>query len=535
MRKIKLLDCTLRDGGYVNNNIFGLKNIKRIVDCLERAHLDIIECGYLMEEKNKAFYDATEYQETCELEEQGIIGSKKNVEYTLMLLGEKFNISSLPDLKSTQVKTIRMSFHKKGMKEALKKAKIIKEKGYNLYLQPTVTMGYNDEEIINMLTEFNQYIKPDAVAIVDTFGQMKPEDIKHYALLFDKYLSSNISLGFHAHNNLQMAYSNAVTFIEYTKEERSIFIDSSLFGMGRGAGNLPTELLARYLNETYETHYSLEPLLEAMDEVISNIYNEKPWGYSLEYYLSGIYGCHPSYVLNFISKRKLPMQDINALLCSISTDKKADYDKEYADELYLTYNERRIDDDQSITKLSKILENKKILIIGPGQSLIQYADVVTKFQKENNAFSISLNGINFMRTDAVFFSNKKRYQERKNDVKNEMVFLTSNVEEKEKSNQLIFDYQNALFRNKEQVSDNSLLMMIEIIKRTGSYEIVLAGCDGYTDDNHSNFYDSSLEYLLDQNYKKELNNIIELGLQSYPRNKIKSLTPTKYQLERRKQ
>ena len=113
--------------------------------------------------------------------------------------------------------------------------------------------------------------------------------------------------------------------------------------------------------------------------------------------------------------------------------------------------------------------------------------------------------------------------------------MTSNVEEKEKSNQLIFDYQNALFRNKEQVSDNSLLMMIEIIKRTGSYEIVLAGCDGYTDDNHSNFYDSSLEYLLDQNYKKELNNIIELGLQSYPRNKIKSLTPTKYQLERRKQ
>src|SRR5699024_8578407 len=150
MRKIEILDCTLRDGGYVNDNEFGYDNIKQLIKYLEEAKIELIECGYLMDTKEEYSVDRTEYRRMEELEEQNLIANTEENQYTLMLLGEKYNIENLP-LCSNSDNILRMSIHKKSLPKAIEYAKEIRRKGYRLFLQTTVILGYTEEEIREMI------------------------------------------------------------------------------------------------------------------------------------------------------------------------------------------------------------------------------------------------------------------------------------------------------------------------------------------------------------------------------------------------
>ena len=189
MTDIKVLDCTLRDGGYVNNNTFGYKNIGRIIDALNESGIEIIECGYFKDTKDSYSKDITEYTSFKDFKEKHN-RHLKDKEYTLMLLGEEYKIENLPKANNNQ-EVIRMSFHKKSVDKALRYAKIIQDKGYKLFLQPTVTVGYEDDELIDLLKRVNE-LNPYCVAIVDTFGQMREKDVKRLTMLFNKYLNNNI-------------------------------------------------------------------------------------------------------------------------------------------------------------------------------------------------------------------------------------------------------------------------------------------------------------------------------------------------------
>lgn len=323
MKDILILDCTLRDGGYVNNNNFGYDNISKIIDALNKSKIDIIECGYIKDDKDEYSKDITEFKSFDSFFKEHKSNLKHGRQYPLMLLGEKYNIDNLPKAKSRN-NIIRMSFHKKSIEKAIKYADIIQKKGYKLYLQPTVTKGYEEDELIRLIGQINK-IKPYCVAIVDTFGEMREKDVLRITKIYDKYLDKKILIGFHAHNNLQLAFSNAIAFIKKMSEKRTIVIDTSIYGMGRGAGNLPTELLASYLNENYNKKYNIEPIIKIVDDVISKIKDENDWGYSLEYYLSAINSIHPSYVINFMNRKTLNIHDISELLNSISYDKKSEY------------------------------------------------------------------------------------------------------------------------------------------------------------------------------------------------------------------
>lgn len=331
MSKIMLLDCTLRDGGYVNNHNFGEENIKRIIHYLNQANIDIIECGYLydnIEDNN----DKTKYN-TFKQAEKNIT---KNNRYTIMLSGMKYNISNLPKKVNEKIDTIRLAFHRKDIKKAIEYAKEIIKKGYKIYFQPQVIMTYTEKELIDMIKVVNE-LDVESVSIVDTFGQMTPNDVKEKTLLFDKYLKKSIKIGLHLHNNLQSAFTNAVIFIDTISEDRDIVIDTSLLGMGRGAGNLPTELLANYLNSKYKKEYNMKPILEACDSIISKIKREHEWGYSLPYFLSAINGIHPSYIIYLLDKGVNNSIDINDLIKKIPDSKKEIYDIEYADRIYSIY------------------------------------------------------------------------------------------------------------------------------------------------------------------------------------------------------
>lgn len=520
MKKVEILDCTLRDGGYVNDNNFGENNIKKIIEYLHDAGIEIIECGYL---KDNIEYndDKTEFNSVSQAEKFLLPEDT----YTLMMLGEKYKIENLPQKEENNINIIRMSFHKKSIQKAIKYAKEINKKGYKLFLQPTTIMSYNEKEIIDMLQEFNK-LDVECVAIVDTFGQMTPEDTKKMTELFDKYLNKNIKLGIHLHNNLQTAFANAITFLDTVSDSRKTIIDTSLLGMGRGAGNLPTELLANHLNNRYGKEYNIEPLLEASDNIISKIKEEYDWGYSLPYYLSAINGIHPSYVILFLERKTLNSMDINRLIQMIPEDKKVEFDREYAEELYRIYNDNVIDDTSSKNKLRKLVSGKKVVLIGPGKSIIDYKESIEEVLGKDDVFSIAINGNDLFYTDATFYSNKKRFYELQS--KDNLVLLTSNIKVEQEEDELIFDYNKSLSRNCG-VSDNSLLIMLNILKDLDVEEIILVGFDGFSNSMKDNFYSEERTNILNEEFIKRLNEFTTKSIKEYSKKiKIKSLTPTKY-------
>lgn len=529
MRKIEILDCTLRDGGYVNEWNFGQNNIKEIITKLNDSNIDIIECGFLRNDLNKTNNDISIYNNFNEIISLNPQLFKKNKIYTLMVLCEKFDVSKLEYKNQNMIEMIRLAFHKKDIKKAIEDAKVIKEKGYKLFLQPTATMRYKDEELLELIKLCNE-IKPDGVAIVDTFGEMIDDNIIHYSRLFDLNLSSNIILAFHAHNNIQTAFSNALMFIQNTSNTRNIVIDSSIYGMGRGAGNLCSELILDYLNKNYQSNYYLSPILEVADNILADIRKRFYWGYSIEYYLSSINHCHPNYCIYFSSKKTLSTNDLCLLISLIAEHKKIDFDISYAEELYYSQFGNRIDDNDSFDKLEKLICNKKIILLGPGNSLSLYKDQINELVNDKtNYYTIAVNNDIDFNCDAFFISNRKRYNNL-NINKEKIYLLTSNIEDNELNpkQKIIFDYKKYLAREYE-TSDNSLLMLLNILKKYDNLELFLAGFDGYYYEQDKNYYKDNLLYIIDRNKTDELNNLIKKYISLYEKKlNIHFLTKSKY-------
>lgn len=521
MGRIKVLDCTLRDGGYVNQWEFGRNNIKKIIELLTNAQIDVIECGFLKDEthcnKNRSIYNLPE-----DLDEDLYLSEKS--EYVCMINYGEYDVNKLPQCDGKGVTGIRLAFHKNNMLEAINECHVIKEKGYNVYIQPMVTMSYSDDEFLNLIKESNQ-VNPKAFYIVDSFGVMKKNDLLRLFYLVDHNLNKEILVGFHSHNNLQLSYSNAQALCS-VETSREIIIDASVLGMGRGAGNLNTELFIDYLNNILqEDLYEVTPVLQIIDQVLNPIYLTNYWGYSLAYYLSAIYNCHPNYGMFLNEKNTLTVEDMNKILAQISDDKKNIYDKKYINLLYNQYqcNNRNVQN-KCVNLFGYELE--KVLLIAPGKSLISQSQQILEFQTKG----VTAIAINFApdlyHYDYIFVSNIKRYQNLKiSDA--EKTIVTSNI----KCNNYfqMIDYQS-LLNNNEYVSDNAGLMAIKLCIENGVKEIYLAGFDGYTDNMEANYVDRELTLFTKKNILHEMNNGIISVLGDFSRKtKISFITESLYQ------
>lgn len=211
MKSISVLDCTLRDGGYCNQWKFGKENILEIVTGLVSANVDYIECGFLT---NQISYDDNSTQYT-DLTQVSHFLSRSTIDKTCLVMinyGE-YEIDLLPFARETHIDGIRVAFHKKDMEGALAFCRAIKDKGYLVFLQPMVSMSYSEKEFISLLREVNK-LRPHAFYIVDSFGMMKRKELMHFLDLVERNLEKDIVLGFHAHNNMQLAYSNAQYLVE---------------------------------------------------------------------------------------------------------------------------------------------------------------------------------------------------------------------------------------------------------------------------------------------------------------------------------
>ena len=314
---VELLDCTLRDGGYLNQWKFGRRTIPGFLETLDRAGVDVMEVGFLTGEAR-----GREYSLFASLEEVArVLPRKKRGKFVAMVaLGElELDPGSLPPFDGETLDGVRLSFRKGDREKAFRWARELQDKGYPVFFQPVGTVFYSDLELLHLVEQVN-ILEPYAFYVVDTLGSMYREQVTRRFHLLDENLAPGIRLGLHGHNNLQLAFSNAPAGAALPTR-RPLVVDSSVFGMGRGAGNLPTELMAQYLDRTGPRRYDVSLILEAYDRFIAPLGQGGQWGYSVAYHIAASHLCHPNYAAYLLEKGTLSMKELAQIVEEIPRDR----------------------------------------------------------------------------------------------------------------------------------------------------------------------------------------------------------------------
>ncbi len=326
-RRIKILDCTLRDGGYVNNWNFGFDNIKKIVTGLQNACIDYIETGFLIDKKNTK--NQSLFNNIDEINAILPKNCDKNQFFVMISYG-KFDVNSLPKYSDNLISGIRFIFKKQDLKDALKLCRLIKNKGYKLFINPTFINQYKKEELIKLIRQINQ-IHPAGFTIVDSTGGLNEKNTTDIFKITDKFLDKDICIGFHTHNNLNLSLENAKNLITLDTE-REIVLDCSISGIGRGSGNLTTQEIIPYIINDYD----IKKIQQIADTIITPVRSKNFWGYSVENYYSAKNFCHPYYARYLADKKFIQPNTVNEIMKNIPEEKKNIYDKNLIENLYNT-------------------------------------------------------------------------------------------------------------------------------------------------------------------------------------------------------
>ncbi len=484
---IKLLDCTLRDGGYINEWKWGYNCAKEIIRALVKSNVDMIEVGFL---RNIPFF-SSEITVSSRVEDLNTFLPKNrgDVIFSAMAMCSNYDISNLCQYCGDGIKLIRVTAHDYDIDEGLEFARKVQEKGYLVSVNPINIMGYSDEMLIEILKKINQ-IHPYQFSIVDTFGSMKHKDLNRIVSLVDNNLEKDIRVSLHLHENMSLSCSLAQRFIEYHMN-RPTAIDGSLMGMGRVPGNLPIELIADYMNEYCDKNYDIDYMMDVIQDYVSPIKVKSSWGYLPEFFLSAKYNLHRNYAEYLLTKGDITCRDINHILSSVQREKATVYDEIYIEKVYQDYKNNIIDDKNAISCLREKLEGRKILLLAPGKSIVQEQDKIKEYIEQEKPIVFAVNFIpKIYDISYVFFSNNKRYQ--KEEEFPCEVIVTSNLS-KEMTDYIV-DY-NSLVGVYEK-GNNSLIMLLRLLQKIGRKDVVIAGADGYSKDR-DDYYDSSMRSSLD--------------------------------------
>ena len=511
MVKYKLLDCTLRDGAYIVDSIFGDVSIKGIIDKLNKANVDIIECGWL---KNDEHLHDSSFFHTIEEVKDYVLNKRDNCSYVLMIDWDRYNLDYLPDYNSDfVVDSIRVVFPYNHFKEGIEVGKNIKEKGYDVYFQAANTLAYSDDDLVLLCEECNK-IKPISISVVDTFGAMYEDDLERIVKVIDKHLDPGIALGFHSHNNQQLAFSNTIHFLKLlSNTNRIAVVDSSLCGMGRGAGNATTELVANYLNQKYNGNYDLDVIMDAIDIYMTKYAEKYKWGYSTEYCIAGIYCSHVNNIAYLTKKHKTNARDMRNVIESLSPEDRKKYDYDLLEEKYIQNQSRACDDSIAVDILKKDLSGK-VLLIAPGKSIIKEEKKIKDFIDQNkDVVTVSVNALNnIYDTDYLFLTNTARYDYARIAYKDKYDglkrILLSNIKTNADEGDYIVQYDKAIKRGWEHF-DNAVICTLRLLSFLGTKEVYLAGFDGFKGTYNESYADESLPTVNPGKKWEELNEEIK--------------------------
>lgn len=493
MGKVELLDCTLRDGAYIVDSRFGVGPIKGIISSLIAGNVDVVECGWL---KDKEHELGTSFFHIPADIEQYLPVYKRETTLVAMIDWNRYDDSALPERDGKSIDAVRVVFPRGKAVEGMQIAGRIKKKNYRVFLQAANTLSYSEDELIE-LAKLSNKCMPEGISIVDTFGAMYEDDLIHIAKILDSTLDKNIKLGFHSHNNQQMAFANTITFVNYFADlDRDIIVDSSLCGMGRGAGNATTELVANFLNRKYHKNYDMNQVLDAIDTYMKGFELNYKWGYSIPYFIAGINCCHVNNIAYLIDHHNTSAKDMRNIIESLSAEERLKYDYDLLESKYVENQNRVVDDLSNLNVLKDAMRNKSVVLVAPGISSKLCSDKVQKAITDNNSIAIAVNAfVEGYSYNYFFVTNKVRYEYAKNaysDTFNKTRrIVLSNIKSDAVSEDCIINYNRVVKRGWEHF-DNAVICCLRMLCILDVKKVMLAGFDGFGQHYNESYADASL-------------------------------------------
>jgi len=523
--KIQLLDCTLRDGAYIVDANFGTPAIKGILKRMQDANIDLIECGWL---KDFAHREGTSYYHVPSDAEKYLPPKNSHSIYVAMIDWDRYHLENLPDCDGKSIDAIRVVFPQSKYREGIALCPILQSKGYQVYLQAANTLGYSDLELLQLAEEVNR-VHPVCLSVVDTFGAMFGEDLTHIVSMLDRHLDKGIKLGFHSHNNQQLSFALSMQFIELLQNtDRGILVDSSLCGMGRGAGNATTELVAHYLNRRHQGNYDMNTIMDAIDMYMGYFLENYTWGYSTPYFISGMYGAHVNNIAYLLRSHRTSYRDMRNIMESLPEEARRSYDYDLLEQKYVDYQNKIVDDEDSLATLKDALQGRKVLLIFPGRSILDQKSRIEEYIAQNHPVVIGINAIHPQYTyHYLFFSNTVRYDYAAEIypeiLKSHQVIVTSNVKTVAEKKELIINF-NLLVKRGWEHFDNSGIMCLRLLNKVHVEDVALAGFDGFEDAYSESYADISLPRISPGKKWNELNAEIKDMLDDFRKATSNSMT-----------
>jgi 4-hydroxy 2-oxovalerate aldolase len=355
---MKILDCTLRDGGYYTNWDFNKKISEIYFHALSKLPVDYIEIGYRSPAQTE-YYGEYFYCPQYVIE---LTASKSNKKLAVMLNEKDVNPTQGHDLLEPlvdKVALVRIAINPENITRGIKLAEVIKQMGFEVGFNVMyMSQWYKYKGFFNELKELNGLA--DYLYLVDSYGGVYPSDV--IRLVEDVKNHTSVKLGYHGHNNLELALINTLTAIDMGVE----IVDATITGMGRGAGNLKTELLLTAINNKYGLGVDFNELGKLVN-AFENLRKEYEWGTNLPYMISGANSLPQKDVMEWVTKR---FYSFNSILQALENQKLG------------------VQDNVKLPLFRPKKTYKKALIVGGGPNAVIHSEAILNFLKQTDAICI---------------------------------------------------------------------------------------------------------------------------------------------------
>ncbi len=490
MKKINIIDCTLRDGGYYNNWDFSNQLVNDYLKAIAVSGIEYVELGFRSLQKKgykgPNWYTTDSYISHLNIPKKIKLGVMVNIsEFTSNKNSLNKNTKLLfKDKNKSKISFVRIAAHFKEFDIALRMSKILKKKGYLVCVNLMQISEQSEKNIIDVCKQSNKN-KPDVLYFADSLGAMRTPNIINTVNKFRKFWNGD--LGIHAHDNFGEALSNTLTAID----SGATWADSTITGMGRGPGNAKTEYLLLEIKNYLKKNSDLIPitnLIKNYFEELKNIYN---WGTNPFYYLAGKYGIHPTYIQEMLSI-KLDHFEIMEAIKQLRGKNGNKYDVN----LVRSEFQKPIKLIKGDWCPEKIIKNKEVILVSSGPKINEYKKEIESYIIQKKPVVIALNTFVPIKKELIdlylacnplrLIADAKLYKSIKSPLVVPKSLLSDFLKEKFR-NIKILNYGIGIEDNKFEFFNNAALIpklynvayALSIATSGKASKILLAGFDGY--------------------------------------------------------
>jgi 4-hydroxy 2-oxovalerate aldolase len=529
---IKLLDCTLRDGGYYNNWDFSPDLIKDYLAAMVSIQADYVEIGFRFisnnEFKGGCAFSTDSYIVSLDIPHalKNKISVMVNGSDILSQSGTKSDIHKVLETlftpkKQSPVSLVRIACHIDEFEDCLSAVTWLKEQGYKVGFNLMQINNVNEEKIAELLKLANTY-PIDVLYFADSMGSLNTRQITAIINIFKN--NWNGEIGIHAHDSMGNAINNSIQAVN----DGVSWVDCTVTGMGRGPGNTQTEYLSIELDSYRNLNTSKTKLLKLIRNHFRPLKERYGWGVNPYYYLAGKYNIHPTYIQKMITDTRYNEEDIVSVI---------DYLKEqggnkFNPDVLETARHFYSDEAKGTWEPEKVIKNNDVLIIGSGPSTTKHCKAIESYIKINNPFVIALNTQKNISESLInaraachpvrILADCNEYLSLSQPIITPTSMLPSNIKQKLKQKEL-FDYGITIdvngfeFNARNCTLPNLLVLSYALAIATSgkSKKILLAGFDGYGADDPR---------------RKEIDRVFNLYQKNEKSVDLFSITETRYEI-----